>query len=49
MSDADRIAQLEGRVKELENDRKSFFKTGIITLGGLVVVLLGYIWRTHGG
>ena len=49
MSDAKRIARLEDRVKELESDRKSFFKTGIIVLGGLVVTLAGYIWRTHGG
>ena len=38
------LARLEQRVKELEDDRKKFFKTGLVVLGSVVLSLLGYIW-----
>jgi len=47
MTDGHRIERLEQRIYELEQDRKSFFKTGIITLGGFVLILLGYIFKTQ--
>ena len=40
----DSLERLELRVKELEDDRKKFFRTGIIVLGSLVLSLMGYIW-----
>ena len=40
----DQLERLEERVKELENDRKKFFRTGVIVLGSLVLSLMGYIW-----
>ena len=40
----DPLERLELRVKELEDDRKKFFRTGIIVLGSLVLSLMGYIW-----
>ena len=40
----DPLDRLEQRVKELEDDRKKFFKTGLVVLGSLVLSLLGYIW-----
>ena len=42
--DNDDLEKLEIRVKELEDDRKKFFKTGLVVLGGIVFTLLGYIW-----
>jgi len=38
------LDDLRRRVQELEQDRKSFFKTGIIVLGATVAGLIGYIW-----
>jgi hypothetical protein len=49
LSDDDRIKALERRVGELEQDRRSLFKTGILALGGAVITLLGYIWMTKIG
>jgi hypothetical protein len=46
---SDRIASLERRIKELEDDRKSFFKTGIWVLGAGVLLLGSYIWKSHAG
>ena len=40
----DPLDRLEQRVKELEDDRKKFFKTGLVVLGSVVLSLLGYIW-----
>ena len=40
----DPLERLEERVKELEDDRKKLFKTGLVVLGSLVLTLLGYIW-----
>lgn len=49
MNDYDRIEALENRIHDLEQDRKSFFKTGIIVLGAAVLGLGTYIWRTQVG
>ena len=43
------LEKLEARVKELEDDRKKLFKTGLIVLGGIVLTLLGYIWSIKVG
>ena len=43
-SDASKIGDLERRIRDLERDRKSFFKTGILVLGAAVVGLITYIW-----
>lgn len=45
----DRIGALEKRIFELEQDRKSFFKTGILVLGAAVLGLGTYIWSNHLG
>ena len=49
MSDLDKIKALEDRVRDLEEDRKSFFKTGILVLGATVIGLVTYIWSTQVG
>ena len=48
-NDLDRIKALECRIKDLEQDRKSFFKTGILVLGAAVFGMATYIWSTHLG
>ncbi len=48
-SEATRIGDLERRIRDLERDRKSFFKTGIHVLGADVVGLETYIWRSQVG
>ena len=40
----DPLDRLEQRVKDLEDDRKKFFRTGVVVLGSVVLSLLGYIW-----
>ena len=40
----DPLDRLEQRVKELEDDRRKFFRTGVVVLGSIVLSLLGYIW-----
>jgi hypothetical protein len=47
LTDHDRIAALELRIKELEDDRKSFFKTGIMILGAATLGMATYIWKSH--
>lgn len=49
MLEHDRITALENRILDLERDRKSFFKTGILVLGAGVLGLTTYIWSTHLG
>lgn len=49
MNDTDRIKALEDRILDLERDRKSFFKTGILVLGAAVLGLGTYIWSSHLG
>lgn len=49
MSDIDRIKALEDRILDLERDRKSFFKTGILVLGAAAVGMGTYIWSNHIG
>lgn len=49
MNDTDRIAALEDRILDLERDRKSFFKTGILVLGAAVLGMGTYIWSNHLG
>ena len=48
-NDASRIGDLERRIRDLERDRKSFFKTGILVLGAAVVGLVTYIWSIQIG
>lgn len=43
------IDALRKRVEDLEQDRKSFFKTGILVLGAATLGLLGYVWTIHIG
>jgi len=43
------IDELRRRVTELEADRKSFFKTGIMVLGAATIGLSLYIWKFHVG
>ena len=40
----DPLERLELRVKDLEDDRRKFFRTGVIVLGSVVLSLMGYIW-----
>ena len=49
LSDASRIGDLERRIRDLERDRKSSFKTGILVLGAAVVGLVTYIWSIQVG
>jgi len=49
MTDQDRIKALEDRIRDLELDRKSFFKTGILVLGAAALGMATYIWSTHLG
>ena len=49
LSDVSRIGDLERRIRDLERDRKSFFKTGILVLGAAVVGLVTYIWSIQIG
>jgi hypothetical protein len=41
------LEELQRRVTELEADRKSFFKTGIMVLGAATIGLSLYIWKFH--
>lgn len=43
------LEKLEARVKELEDDRKKLFKTGLVVLGGIVITLITYIWSIKVG
>ncbi len=43
------LEKLEERVKGLEDDRRKFFKTGLVVLGSIVLTLLGYIWSIKVG
>ena len=40
----DPLERLELRVKDLEDEKKKFFRTGVVVLGSIVLSLLGYIW-----
>ena len=39
-----KIRALEIRIDELEGDRKSFFKWGLMGLGSLVIATISVIW-----
>jgi len=41
------LDELKRRVADLESDRKSFFKTGIMVLGAATIGLSLYIWKFH--
>ena len=40
----DPLERLELRVKDLEDEKRKFFRTGVVVLGSVVLSLLGYIW-----
>ena len=40
----DPLGRLELRVKDLEDEKRKFFRTGGVVLGSVVLSLLGYIW-----
>ena len=42
-----KIRALEIRIDELEGDRKSFFKWGLMGLGSLVIATISVIFRSH--
>ena len=39
----DPLERLETRFKDLEDEKKKFFRTGVVVLGSIVLSLLGYI------
>ena len=53
-TDAERLSRLEAhveaaevRIKDLEADRKSLFRWGLMSLGSLITAIIGFLLRDH--
>ena len=53
-TDAERLSRLEAhveaaevRIRDLEADRKSLFRWGLMSLGSLITAIVGFMLRDH--